>query len=142
MLIVCLERLDSKNRSKQVQYITYIGTIVFAIVIGYIILMSGNISNKFAADNGSLMDRTTDIRTALSVILYNPFAGIGLGSTGLSVANAQTVSATTLLAIAEYFGIPFMIYYAYRFFQRMLSTISTRRNDEKDCTNHKLPFLY
>lgn len=110
-----------KNRSKQVQYITYIGTIVFAIVIGYIILMSGNISNKFVADNGSLMDRTTDIRTALSVILYNPFAGIGLGSTGLSVANAQTVSATTLLAIAEYFGIPFMIYYAYRIFKGCLA---------------------
>lgn len=109
-----------KSRNKQVQYITFIGVIALSVVIGYIILMSGNISNKFAADNGSLMERTTDISTALSAMFYNPFAGIGLGSTGLSVANAKTVSTTTLLTIAEYFGMPFMIYYAYRFFKGCL----------------------
>lgn len=106
-----------KDKKRQIKYFTYAAAIIFALLLAYLILMSGNIANKFAADNGSLMDRTTDIQTALSVMFYNPIAGVGLGKTGLTLVNAQTVSATTLLALAEYFGIPFMIYYAYRFFK-------------------------
>lgn len=108
---------ELKNKSRQIQVLKYAAVVIFSISIAYMILMSGNIANKFAEENGSLMQRMADIRTALSAILYNPFAGIGLGNTGQVIANTQNASATTLLALAEYFGIPFMLYYAFRFFK-------------------------
>lgn len=115
------------SKSKQMRCCTYIATIIFSFLITYVILISGNIGNKFDSTNGSFLARKEDLKTAMSVLLYNPFAGIGLGKTGSSVANAHTVSATTLLAIAEYFGMPFMIYYAYRFFNGCIALYEPKR---------------
>lgn len=109
-------KTDLTSNTVKMRYLMYIIAVIIGGLVAYFIISTGNIEDKFSSSSGSLADRLLDINTAFSVLLYNPLAGIGLGQTGIEIADAQTVSATTLLAIAQYFGIPFMLYYAYRFF--------------------------
>lgn len=101
------------NNRKKTNMLIYIISLLFIIFVGYIILLSGNISNKFDDNNGSYIERKTDINESLAVLFDNILIGIGFASSSEIVFTS--VSATTILYIATYYGLPFTIYYLYRF---------------------------
>lgn len=105
------------KKSNRMKATVYVASAIFVVLISYIIISSGNISEKFISTNGSYFHRMKDIQGTLSLLIYNPIAGIGLGKTGklLRAATVSTSTATTLLTLAMYFGIPFATFYYYRF---------------------------
>lgn len=107
-------RIKFLNNKKKTKMLIYIISLLFIIFVGYIILLSGNISNKFDVNNRSYIDRMTDINESLAVLSDNILVGIGFGSNS-TVTGFTTVSATTIIYIAIYYGLPFTIYYLYRF---------------------------
>lgn len=104
-------------KKKITRGVVYFFSLIVIVFIAYVILSSGNITKKFSLSSGSYVSRLDDINSSLNIIFYNPIAGIGLGATSLLISsvNKSTVAATTILAIATRFGIPFLIYYVYRF---------------------------
>ena len=108
---------DNYNGSQKNRYFNYFITLIILLLIAFFVIYSNTVSNKFSEDNGSYIARSNDINTALSTMLYNPFAGIGLGKTGAELSNRVTVSATTILSLIESFGIPFALLYTYFFFK-------------------------
>lgn len=105
------------RKSKNVQIIIYVATFLFVVVLAATILLSGNIAQKFDVDNGSFIVRMSDITGSLETLLYNPIAGIGRGATGEAIRADATaaITTTTVLTLAMYYGIPFAIFYFYRF---------------------------
>ena len=99
---------NGRNR----QIVILIMSLFFVTFVIYVIISSGNISSKFDVNNGSYIDRTKDIENSLNTLLNNSLIGTGFGSEANSSING---SATTILAIATYYGIPFALYYLYRF---------------------------
>ena len=112
-----------ENKSKQTKILMAVGSTVLTILIAIIILRSGNIQEKFSVNNGSYNDRNEDIMGSLKLIAYNPIAGIGLGATGASIRNSVvgTTTATTILTLAVSFGLPFTVFYCYRFVKGVIS---------------------
>ena len=78
---------DNYNGSQKNRYFNYFITLIILLLIAFFVIYSNTVSNKFSEDNGSYIARSNDINTVLSTMLYNPFAGIGLGKTGAELSN-------------------------------------------------------
>lgn len=130
--VECLYGKFNFKRTKSIKFLLYTLTVLFCIIITYIIVSSGNISNKFNQNNGSYISRNEDVWGTLKLLLTNPFIGVGMGETGQTLRGSitNTNTTTTLLTLAMYFGIPFMGYYLYRFIRGCNSLLSPDRKNK------------
>lgn len=117
---------DEKKKDIFVKIVLYILAAVVAIFAIFLIITSENISNKLSDSNGSFLSRNADIISSLEIIAKYPIFGIGFGDTYNMVNNLyrSTTTATTLLTLASNFGIPFTLYYLYRFIKGCFDTFN------------------
>ncbi len=129
-----LRKKSSLSGGKNVsQTIMILIGLLFAIALIQYVLSTGNIDNKLSEDSGSFVSRLEDIISSIKLIFDNPIIGIGLGESGrIARENEATVNtATTILYLASIYGIPFTIFYLYKFFKGIVSIINVRNIFQK-----------